>query len=184
MTKLKHILGPGLLPRPVSLQSQRRASRHSRPRGSAPNSRPWARKKRPTRPARFGLDGGHQVGCRRGCARIQDRRPSSGSVRGRQAAVQDRRVEPGEVRGKPHGGPQGAAQRLQGQLLHECLSDAPVGGVPAAHLRCDQGECHVGEAVGRRQWRNGRDRRCSVPDSVIRRRSHLEPHPAFPRRDR
>ena len=123
MTKLKHILGPGvagaagvaaLANAAVTAQQAARLGADLTPMGAEKAGNAAG-----TIP---GVDRRHQVGGRRGRAGIQVGRPPSRSVRRRQAALQDRRHEHGEVRGEPDRGAQGAARRLQGQLLHERLS--------------------------------------------------------------
>ena len=177
MTKLKYILGAGL----VAAGALGLAAAVTAQQLGADLTPMGAEKAGERGRHDPGVERRAEVGGRRRRARVQVGRASPGSVRRRQAGLQDRRIERHQVRGQPDRGPQGAARRLQGQLLHERLSDAPQRGVPAAHLRCGQGECRFREADGQRQRRHGRDRRPAVPDAEVGRRGHLEPHPALPR---
>ena len=172
MTKLKTILGAGVLAAAGVAGHRRQAAsqRRSRRHASAPSSRRLGAEKggnaAGTIPA---WNGGINVGRAGG-----RRRTSSRAVITRtrtRATSRCTRSTPrtwSKYAGEPHRGPQEAAAAYKATTSDERLSLAPQRGVPAAHLRRDQGHCDHRQADERRQRRHRRGRGHSVPDPASR----------------
>ena len=127
MTKLKHILGLLLLAATsVSAQQAAKLGADLTPMGGEKAGNAAG-----TIPA---WTGGITSAAQAGAPGFKSGGHHPDPVREREAALQGRCRERSEVRRQPHGRAQGAAERLQGQLLHERLPVAPQRRVPAAHL--------------------------------------------------